>query len=107
MSSDEYNEVALDLALNNLDKIIEIVDNWYRERKMTDEAYDQIARELGIAWGLVYYVKDNQKKEPTDILKGEIINEKKSRKERTSPHGKKEQIVYTSESDGRKGPDEA
>ena len=71
MSSAEYNEVALDLAINNINKIIEMVDNWYHERKMTEEAYTQMARELSIIWGLVDYVKGNQEKEPVDISKGE------------------------------------
>ena len=65
MSSAEYNEVALDLAINNINKIIEMVDNWHHERKMSEEAYTQMARELSITWGLVDYVKGNQ--EPTDI----------------------------------------
>ena len=71
MSSAEYNDKALEMALNNLDKIIEVIDHWYAEKKLTDQAYDQITRELGIAWGLVYYVKGNQRNELTDISKGE------------------------------------
>ena len=67
MSSAEYNEVALDLAINNINKIIEMVDNWHHERKMSEEAYAQMARELSIIWGLVDYVKGNQEKEQTDV----------------------------------------
>ena len=67
MSCAEYNEVALDLAINNINKIMDIVDNWYNERKMSEEAYTQMTRELSITWGLVDYVKGNQRKEPTDV----------------------------------------
>ncbi len=67
MSSAEYNETALGLALDNLNKIIEVVDHWHDEKKMTDEAYDRMAMELSIIWGLVDYVKGNQRKEPTDV----------------------------------------
>lgn len=63
MSSDEYNEVALEMAMQNIENVMGAVDNWYlNEKKMSIEAFEAVRTELEMAWSLLNYMHLKQTK---------------------------------------------
>ena len=62
MSCDEYSKNALEMALCNIEHVMETVDEWYDEKKMTDEAYFAMKNELGMVWSLINYMYLKQTK---------------------------------------------
>ena len=70
MSCDEYNKNALEMVLRNIDNVREAVDNWYAEKKMSEEAFIAVQNELNMAWSLINYMylkHARERKEPTDV----------------------------------------
>ena len=62
MSSAEYNDKALEMALCNIEHVMVAIDEWHDEKKMTDEAHFVIRNELGMAWSLIDYMYLKQTK---------------------------------------------
>lgn len=56
MSSSEYNDKALEMAMQNIENVMGAVDNWYlNEKKMSIEAFEAVRTELEMAWSLINY----------------------------------------------------
>lgn len=62
MSCDEYSKNALEMAVQNIDNVRQAVDNWYDEKKMSEEAFIAVQNELNMAWSLLNYMYLKQTK---------------------------------------------
>ena len=68
MPTNAYNKKALDLAVSNIENVIAAIDHWYNEKKMSEEAYARMSRELSILWSLIDYVRGSDEPVPVYLV---------------------------------------